>query len=114
MNQTIKVTMYSPIHEGLGDMEYIVTGLTFDKDHGSVTFQMVDDTSFDITLDELARWERHDSIPNQILFGLSEAGMSDEEIACHRSVKTSLNAMLNHRMREQYEGYIHSGIERRI
>ena len=37
MNQKVKVTMYSPNHEGLGGLEYIVTGLQFNE--GRVTVQ---------------------------------------------------------------------------
>ena len=52
MNQKVKVTMYSPNHEGLGGLEYIVTGLQFNE--GRVTVQTTSGP-LDTTIDELAR-----------------------------------------------------------
>lgn len=101
MNQKIKVTMYSPVHEALGEQEYTVTGLKFNKENGSVTIQMAD-TSFDITLDELAGEGKHDTISNQILAELKENEMSDEEKAARSAIGRGIDSIVHNRALESW------------
>lgn len=101
MNQTIKVTMYSPVHEALGEREHIVTGLKFNKESGWVTFQL-SDTTFDVSLENLTAEGRHDSVPNQILSKLKEDDMTVEEKAIRRDIRHRIDYIVQFRATESW------------
>ena len=104
MNQKVKVTVYSPNHEGLGGLEYIVTGLQFNE--GRVTVQTTSGP-LDTTIDELAREGRHDTIINQILGELKDDGMSKEEESTRKIIRRGVEAIV---FRRAWESYVAPGI----
>lgn len=101
MNQSIQVTMYSPIHEGLGEKDLTVVGLNFNKESGLVSIKSTD-TAFNVTLEELTKEGRYDSIPNQIIACLNKDGMSDEEKAALGAIKRSIDSICRNRALESW------------
>ncbi|MBI4066648.1 hypothetical protein HY411_02940 [Candidatus Gottesmanbacteria bacterium] len=106
MNQTVKVTMYSPTGEGLGDREFTVTGLRFAE--GWVTVETTDGR-LQATLDELGGGRI--TTLDQILSGLSDSEMSDEEQAARSNIRRGVEATIRKRA---IESFVPPGFERRI
>lgn len=99
MNQTIQVTRYSPLHEGLGEEDLIVVGLNFNMESGLVSIELTDKT-FAVTLEDLTKEGRHDSVSNQIIASLKNDDMSDEEKVALGAIRRKIDSIVYNRALE--------------